>query len=67
MGERQVEVLEELEHALHAFEEAAAKLPDERFGEGKTASRMLDLAGISHFKEHAAMIQASRESQVVKA
>jgi len=66
MGKRQAEVLKELEHALHAFEEAAARLSDDRFGEGKTANKMFDLAGISHFKEHAAMIRAWRESQVLK-
>jgi hypothetical protein len=66
MGKRQAEVLDELEHAFHAFEEAAAKLPDDRFGEGKTASKVFDLAGISHFKEHAAMIRSWREGRALK-
>ena len=66
MGKRQSEVLSELAHALDAFKEAAVKVPEERYGEGKTANKMFDLAGISHFKEHAAMIRAWRESRVLR-
>jgi len=67
MGKQRAEVLRELEHALDAFKEAAAKLPDERFGEGKTANRMFDAGGIAHFKEHAAMIRAWRDGRAAKA
>jgi hypothetical protein len=65
-GKRQGEVLSELEHALRVFKEAAQKLPEERFGDGKTASRMVDLAGISHFKESAEMVRRWRRGEVAK-
>jgi len=63
MGKHKSEVLNELEDALHAFKEAAARVPEDRFGEGKTANKMFDRAGISHFKEHTAMIRAWRLAQ----
>jgi hypothetical protein len=59
-------VLDEMEHALRAFKEAAAKLPEERFGEGKTASRMFDLVGISHFRESAEMVRRWRRRELAK-
>lgn len=65
MGKRKEQVLDELEHSVNAFKEAAAKVPDDRFGEGKTANRMFDLAGIAHFREHAEMIRAWRRDQPV--
>lgn len=65
-GKRQREVLDEMEHALRAFKEAAAKLPEERFGEGKTASRMFDLVGISHFRESAEMVRRWRRRELAK-
>jgi hypothetical protein len=65
-GKRQAEVLNELEHALYVFKEAARKLPEDRFGERKTASRMFDLAGISHFRESAEMVRRWREGQMAK-
>lgn len=63
MGKHKHEILNELEHALDAFREAAARVPDDRFGEGKTANKMSDRAGISHFREHTAMIRAWRSGQ----
>lgn len=66
MGKRRHEVLFELEQALQTFKEAGAKLPEERFGEGKTASRMFDLAGISHLRESAAMVRRWRQGQTAK-
>jgi hypothetical protein len=62
-GKRKDQVLAELQHAVDSFKEAAAKLPEERFGEGKTANQMFDLAGISHFREHAEMIREWRAGQ----
>ena len=33
------------------------KLPEDRFGEGKTASGLFRNAGSEHFREHTAMIR----------
>ena len=63
MGKHKEEVLNELENALYAFKEAAARVSDDRFGEGKTANKMFDRAGISHFREHTTMIRAWRAGQ----
>ena len=63
MGKHKDEVLNELRDALDAFKEAAARVPEDRFGEGKTANKMFDRAGISHFKEHTAMIRAWRSGE----
>lgn len=59
-GKRRHEVLHELDHAMAAFKKAALLLPEERYGEGKTANRFFDAAGISHFREHARMIREWR-------
>lgn len=66
MGKRRHAVLYELEQALQAFKQAADGVPEERFAEGKTASRMFDLAGISHFRESADMVRRWREAETVK-
>ena len=66
MGKRRHEVLYELEQALQAFKEAAAGLPEERFGEGKTASRMFDGAGVAHFRESADMVRRWRQAEATK-
>ncbi len=56
-GKRKAEILEELDDAVRHFKEAAMRLPEDRFQEGKTARRMVDLAGIGHFGEHNEMIR----------
>jgi hypothetical protein len=56
-GKQRDEVLAELEHAVESFKAAARKVPDDRYGEGKTANRLFDGAGIVHFREHAEMIR----------
>ncbi len=56
-GKRKQEILEELDDAVRHFKEAAMHLPEDRFQEGKTARRMVDLAGIGHFHEHSEMIR----------
>jgi hypothetical protein len=63
-GKRSEEVRFELEQALKSFKTSAGKLPDERFGEGKTANKMFDAAGAPHFREHAEMIRNWRDSLV---
>jgi len=62
-GKRRHQILEELNHALDSFKQSAAKLPEERFEAGKTAEKMFDVAGISHFREHAEMIRTWRERE----
>jgi Protein of unknown function (DUF1706) len=59
-GKRKEQVLKELEAAASSFKVAAMKLPDERFGEGKTATQMFQAAGAPHFREHAEMIREWR-------
>jgi hypothetical protein len=54
------DVLEELERTHRAFVAAAARVPAERFGPGKTAARILDLSGPHHYREHAAQIREWR-------
>jgi hypothetical protein len=56
-GKRKDQVLEELAAAVAHFKEAAAKLPDDRYGEGKTANKLFDGAGIGHFHEHAEQVR----------
>ncbi len=62
-GKRRHEVLHELGHALAAFKKAALLVLDDRYGEGKTANKLFDAAGIAHFREHAAVIGEWRRSQ----
>jgi hypothetical protein len=51
-GKTKDQVLHELDAAVNHFKEAAMKLPEDRFGEGKTANKMFEGAGIEHFQEH---------------
>lgn len=65
-GKQQDEVMAELEHAVRSFKEAAMKVPDERYGEGKTANKLFDGAGIGHFREHAEAIRAWRAQPAMR-
>ena len=56
-GKKHEQILDEMEHGMNAFKTAAMMVPEDRYGEGKTANRVLDGAGIVHFKEHADMIR----------
>lgn len=67
MGKRQDEVLHELEQALKAFRAGAMKLPDDRFGEGKTANRMFGAGGAPHLREHAGILRQWRLREGVPA
>ena len=64
-GKKQDQVLHELESGMDSFKKAAMLLPEDRYGEGKTASRIFDGAGILHFKEHAEMIRDWRSREGV--
>ena len=54
------DVLAELDASHRAFTAAAAAVPDERFAPGKTATKIVDLNGPHHYREHAAEIRAWR-------
>jgi hypothetical protein len=55
-GKHKAQVLQELDDQVARFRNLAEQLPADRFGPGKTASRILDSTGTSHFRTHAAMI-----------
>ena len=65
MGKKHDQILHELESGLDAFKKAAVLVPADRYGEGKSANRMFDGAGIVHFKEHADMIREWRAREGV--
>lgn len=62
-GKQRDQILHELESGMEAFKKSAEMLPEDRYGEGKTANRMFDGAGIVHFKEHADMIREWRSRE----
>lgn len=62
-GKRRHEIEHEIGHALAAFKKAALLVPEDRYGEGKTANKLFDGAGISHLREHAQMIREWRERE----
>jgi hypothetical protein len=65
MGKKHDQILHELESGLDAFKKAAMLVPEDRYGEGKSANRMFDGAGILHFKEHADVIREWRAREGV--
>jgi hypothetical protein len=50
---------------MQSFKASAMKVPEDRYGENKTANRIFDGAGIVHFKEHADMIREWRQREGV--
>jgi len=64
-GKKHEQILNEMGRAIEAFKNAALKLPDERFAEGRTAPRLFQVGSIEHFKEHAGMIREWRASKGV--
>jgi hypothetical protein len=52
--------LRALEASHRDFLTAAQQVPDERFAPDKTATRLLDMNGPHHYREHAAEIRAWR-------
>jgi hypothetical protein len=53
-------VVRELEASHRDFLATAATVPDERFAPGKTATRIVDLNGPHHYRDHAAQIREWR-------
>lgn len=56
-GKGRAELLQELDRSVAHFKAMGETLPEERFGDGKTASVFFRNAGSEHFREHAAMIR----------
>ena len=54
------DVLLELDRSHEDFMHAAARVPEERFVEGKTAWKIVDLNSAHHYKEHGDQIRAWR-------
>ena len=59
------DVLLELDASHESFMHAAAQVPEERFGEGKTAWKIVDLNSVSHYKEHGEQIRAWRAERQI--
>lgn len=59
-GRSPAAVLRDLEASHRDFLAAAQKVPDERFAPEKTATRILDLNGPHHYREHTAEIREWR-------
>lgn len=45
-------VVADLRQSFANYLRAAKALPDDRFGEGKTANRLLEASGYGHYREH---------------
>jgi len=60
-------VLAELEASHRDFLTAAAAVPDERFAPGKTATKLVDLNGPHHYREHGEEIRAWRAREGLSA
>jgi hypothetical protein len=58
-----VEVLAELMASKAAFAAAAAKVPEEKFEDGRAAYRIIHLTGIEHYADHEPAIREWRKSQ----
>jgi hypothetical protein len=57
------EVLLELDQSHEYFLHAAAQVPDDRFVEGTTAWKIVDLSSAHHYKQHAEQIRAWRATR----
>ncbi len=45
------------------YVKAARAVPDDRYGEGKTVNRLLEVSGIEHYREHAGPIREWRQRE----
>ena len=45
-------VVADLQQSFANYKRAAAAIPDDRYGEGKTINRMLEGSGYGHYREH---------------
>ena len=51
-------VVADLRQSFATYKRAAASIPDDRYGEGKTINRMLERSGYGHYREHLSEIKA---------
>lgn len=56
------DLLKEMDGRVEKMIAALKALPEDRFGEGKTANRMAETGGFGHFREHAPEIKEAREA-----
>jgi len=61
-GKEATALLKDLDSRVEAMIAALQTLPEDRFGEGKTANRMAAAAATGHFREHAPEIQEARNA-----
>ena len=52
------QALAAFERSHAAFRAAAAAIPDERYGDGRTANRIIEMAALDHYAEHRGQIEA---------
>jgi hypothetical protein len=57
------EMVAELAKSKELFVEAAMRVPEEKFEEGRSAQRIVTITGIEHYREHAPPIRAWRERE----
>ena len=53
-------VVADLRQSFANYLRAAKSLPDDRFGEGKTANRLIETSGHGHYREHLPAIEEYR-------
>ena len=56
-------VLAEWGQVHQVYRAAAAALPDERIGEGKTVNRLIETSGYGHYREHGAQVREWRQRE----
>ena len=59
------DVLAELRASEEAYLAAASRLPEERFGEGRTAQRLVQQGCTEHYREHADEIREWRKREAI--
>jgi len=58
-----LQVIDDVKASEKAFVEAARKVPEERFEEGKSAYRILHTTGVDHYQEHLSAIREWRQRE----
>lgn len=62
-GKGSAEVLEDLRASKEAFVAAALEVPEDRFGEGRSAARIMETTGFGHYAEHEPQIREWRQRE----
>ena len=60
-GRAAADVLQEVDTSHRELLSAASRLPDEHFGDGKSASGLVDGVAAGHYREHAEQIRQWRQ------